>query len=808
VPDRNEDTRDADQGAYLGIKTPLGSDAVTLINLEGEDVLSRCFLYRVTVVTMQTGDAIESLLGQPVTLWLMNTDSERRRPINGHVRRVVALGPSLRGAQQYRLEIVPRLWFLSCTSDCRIFQHQNVPDILQTVFRDQGLTNVEFRINQSDYPALEYCVQYQETALDFVSRLMEHLGLFYWHEHDAGKHQLVIADRNMATDKCSPYSLRITPDNIWGELRSLAIDSAFRPGKWTLNDYDFESPTKLLLVDTPTLANVPRMADHEIYEYPGNFQDPDAGRQLTRLRVEMEEAQYRRVFGSGSCAGFDPGRRFAVEDRAGGMDKAYLLTQVRHRASWAGYEAGNGEDCRYENDYVAIPATVPFRPERSTPRPFVRGTQTATVVGPAGENIYCDAYGRVRVQFHWDRRGRRNENSSCWMRVAQARSGAHYGTLVIPHVGHEVLISFIEGDPDRPLITGTVPNALTMPPVNLPDDKHKTVQRDHGDNKIVMHGKAGKEHLSMSSPRAVNLFASGKAARPLSAAASTVIVAPPSAASGSLTFYANPSQNNGSANATNPAPDDQPGSGSSFQIPVFQDGVGLRELWQEWYGTTQSDAAVSAYYATDADGKAVTPDAGTYGVQDGTVGDSYLNWGSEGRINCLTLGNNNNWVYGNANTWVNGTVNAQINGDSVTTINGKSTTTIGGDSTTVIGTPSDNSVSTTTVWGPSNTRIGGANASTVLGDNTSSVLGSNQSFTVGYNLAIVGGINTSINLFGLFENSLWKITTDGLKFYTAETKLVDLGTELNNKITSIDNKITAIENAEASLHDNVVTIHL
>ncbi|HEY5230716.1 MAG TPA: type VI secretion system tip protein TssI/VgrG, partial [Galbitalea sp.] len=236
----------------LAIDTPLGTDEALLISLEGEDILSRCFQYRVTIETGQTDNAIQSLLGVPVTLWLHNNNRDLRRPIHGHVRRLIGQGRTNRDTRLYQLEVAPRLWFLSCTSDCRIFQNQSIPDILQTIFTDQGLIDVEFRLERADYPAVEYCVQYQETALDFVSRLMEHMGLFFWHEHSADRHVLVIADRNAATGLCQPAEMTVSPISGAGELQSLDVDSTFRPGRWTLNDYDFQSPTKLLRVGAPT----------------------------------------------------------------------------------------------------------------------------------------------------------------------------------------------------------------------------------------------------------------------------------------------------------------------------------------------------------------------------------------------------------------------------------------------------------------------------------------------------------------------------------------------------------------------------
>lgn len=621
-------------GKILSIDTPLGDSAVILTSLDGEDALSRCFLYRIGVVAGRPAAQVESLLGKPVTLWLANLAEERRRPIHGLVRRVLGNGRDAHGNQRYRMEVVPALWFLNCSVDCRIFQHQTLPAIVRSVLAEHGLTDVEFRIVWDQYKEIEYCVQYRESALSFVSRLLEHLGLFYWHEHDADRHLLVIGDRNAATPSCEPPRVDISDDPAKDVVRTIDADHSFRPGKWTLNDYDFEAPAKQLVVDTHTILTVPHMADHEIYEYPGDFRELNAGRDLSRLRVEMEEAQHLRVFGAGQCIGFDPGRRVAIGAISGTQGTGYLLTEVRHRATSPGLESEDSSDHAYSNEFTAIEASLPFRPERSTPKPFMRGPQTATVVGPAGENIHCDKYGRVRVQFHWDRRGKKDERSSCWMRVSQARSGSHYGTLTIPHVGHEVVVSFIDGDPDRPLISGTVANALTMPPVELPADKDKTVQRDHGDNKIVMHGKAGQEYLTVVSPRAMNVFASGRTARPLSASA---------------------------------APGSGPGGGANFDaIDGFKDGEGLRQLRGEWFRQAAGNSV-----DTGVRPPVPTPEP------DGTVTGTYLNWGSAGKINCVVLGNHNLWVGAQANTWVAGDSNTKIKGDNESTIEGGSTTTVG-----------------------------------------------------------------------------------------------------------------------------------
>jgi len=751
-------------GRLLAIDTPLGPDELLLTSLEGEDVLSRCFVYRVAIATQQADDAVQSLLGKPVTLWIGNENDADRRPVHGHVRRVISDGATIQDLGIYHLEVVPRLWFLSCTSDCRIFQGQSIPDILQAIFEGEGLIDFEFRLIRADYPPVDYCVQYQETAFDFVSRLMEHLGLFYWHEHSAGRHLLVIADRNAATAWCDPAEVTISSVSGTGEVQSLRFDCSFRPGRWTLNDYDFQSPTKLLKVDAPTTLNVPRMVNHEMYEFPGKFADQDAGRWLSRRRIELEEAQQHRVFGVGRAAGFDPGRRFKVSLARGRSETSYLVTEVRHHATDPIPEPGTGSP-GYTNDFVAIPAETVFRPERLTPRPFARGVQTATVVGPAGENIWCDPFGRVKVQFHWDRRGQRNDNSSCWMRVAQPRAGSFYGHQVIPHVGHEVLVSFLEGDPDRPLITGTVPNALTMPPMVLPGEKHKTIQRDHGNNKIVMNGKPGQEHLSMVSPRGVNLFASGRTARPLSSGNTST----------TMPFSVSPANNNNTqtvtttstpvtiTNADGSVTNDATitststvtsysvpttGTTGTYNIPVYMDATGLNQLWLNWYGTTQSDID---------DGSNISSTQGTFGEQDGTVTDSYLNWGSEGRINCLVLGNNNLWVNKNSNTWIGGQANTHIEGQVAAQIDDNSTTTYGS--------PVSNNVAVqTTIWGSNNTIIGGANATSVAGDNVTSVVGGNETFVGGLNFSVNLGESLTINILASQTINLLSATSINVGF--------------------------------------------
>jgi type VI secretion system secreted protein VgrG len=745
----------------LSIDTHLGADMLIVTRLEGEDALSRCFRFEITVVSLLDGDdAVETLLGRPVTIWIAPDSPLSRQPINGFVRRVTGDGADRHDNRIYRLEVVPALWFLSQTEDCRIFQNQSVPDILETVLGEHGIRDVAFRIIADEYPSVEYCVQFQESALNFVSRLMEHLGLFYWHEHTAEKHVLVIADHNQAASPCQPPNVTLTTLTMGNALRSMEFESVFRPGKWTLNDYDFESPTKRLLSEEPTTLDVARMKDHEIYQYPGYFKDPDAGRHLTRIRMEQEEARHKRVFGLGNCAGFGPGRQFGVTGGRGDPRAQYLLTEVRHTATSYGVEANESETIGYSNEYSAILATIPFRPERVTPKPLMRGAETATVVGPTGESIHCDQYGRVRVQFHWDRRGRRNDSSSCWVRVAQTRAGSYYGSMVIPHVGHEVIVSFLEGDPDRPLITGNVPNALTMPPMELPTDKHKTIQRDHGDNKIVMNGKSGEEQVSVISPRGVNMFASRHNARPLSSGTYSTYSFP---IAPTQNYAPNAAPTAGNTVALHESIDD---SATSIDIPYYQDKDGLAQLWRAWYGTVKSDID----QATDPTGNAA------YGSQTATTGQdeasSFLNWGSEGKINCLVMDNNNLWVVKNANTWINGQVFTQINGGSDVLIYRYSATTILGDNVT-------------TITGGNETFVGGLNMSVNMVESFTF----NMGFTQTINLAL----SNTVNIGPSITTDVLKLDDTGTRISNSETKIRSILTELHNVSTDLKFAQTHLE---------------
>src|SRR6516162_3085000 len=593
-------TAPSQDGHLLAIETPLGKDVMLLTALDGTETVSRGFVYTIEMLTLASDAEVRTLLGKAVTMCLRNDNATERRPLHGHVRHLTRLTVDVRGYRRWRAEVAPWLWFLTRSVDCRIYQDLTVPEILRSVFDEHGLSHHDFRLG-AQYPKLVFCVQYRESAFAFVSRLMEHVGLFYWFEHHQDRHILVLSDANNNAPFTQPRHVKLSLRPDLGEIQELEHDYTFHTGNWALNDFDFEVPTKNLRTHEPTRLDIEPMKQFETYDYPGSYTVRDHGTGLTRLRMEEEEARHHRILGAGSCVGFDAGKRFTLAvdaEMSEEKPETYLLTELRHSAREPGYFFTSGEPATYSNRFVAIPAETPFRPERLISTPVVQGPQTATVVGPAGENIHTDQYGRVRVLFHWDRRGKRNEHASCWIRVSQQAAGSHWGGLTTPHVGQEVVVSFLEGDPHRPLVTGHVHNGNNMPPLNLPQDKDKTILRDHGDNKLIMHGKAGAQWLSLVSPRAVNLVAMRAPAKPLS-------------------------------------------SGIA-EIDTYNDSDGYGELQYLYDELTN--------HPTDPK---FAPKAGDTKGADQSVGFQYdINSLSEAKINSLSLGNTNTWVGHDMNTWV------------------------------------------------------------------------------------------------------------------------------------------------------------
>jgi len=484
-----------------------GPDQIGVVGVEGTEYMSWPFEYSLDLALRGEADPGD-FIGKTALLSLGGPKTRRR--VHGIVNRFEFVHATAGRLFRYRATLVPRLWILSLRQDSRIFQEKTVPEIIREVLQDAGFAANQFRFaTKRGYKPREYCVQYNESDLNFVSRLMDEEGIFYYFEHDAKDHVLVIGDHpgaNKALEEAViPYREPSGAPPTEEVVEEFRMAEEMRPGRVILNDFNFEKPS-LDLKTPPEEADAFR--EFEVYEQPADYGEGEDGREKARIR--LEELQAGRRTASGRCNTFRlaPGFRFTLEGH--GREECngeYLITGVSNSAfqpqvleEQAGEEAG-----RQESRFRAIPASVPYRPRREVRKIRMPGVQTATVVGPAGEEIYTDRHGRVKVQFHWDRLGRADEKSSCWIRVAQAWAGEGWGAMFIPRIGQEVIVDFIEGDPDRPIITGRVYNAERTPPYKLPEHKTKSTIRSNtskgggSHNELLMEDLAGKTQVVLSS---------------------------------------------------------------------------------------------------------------------------------------------------------------------------------------------------------------------------------------------------------------------------------------------------------------------
>jgi type VI secretion system secreted protein VgrG len=460
----------------LILDTPLGKDVLLLQELTGEEGISRLFTYELNLLAHENDSVVFSdIVGQKVSISLSRPDGSSRH-ISGYVSRFTQGATDDRMFTHYHAQVVPWLWFLTRQADCRIFQNLAVPDIISQVFNLFDFK--DFRLSlKNTYPQLEYCVQYRETSFNFVSRLMEEFGIFYYFDHSTeGKHTMVLADQSNTLPACpsSPISYDTEVGGIYDPeaISDWHVGQEVRTGKYTVTDYNFTTPSTSLLANDPTVVTLSASQPLELFDYPGLHTTKDQGDTVAKTRMQEEEAGYMVVQAASNCRAVMSGYSFVLKNHyRGDQNTNYVVTQVRHYAT-AGQTyttAGTSGGEVYSNHLTCIPASVTYRPPRVTPKPFVQGPQPALVVGKAGEEIWVDKYGRVIVQFYWDRLGKQNENSSCWIRASQPWAGGNWGAMWIPRIGQEVLVSFLEGDPDRPVITGRVYNANQMPPYTLPD---------------------------------------------------------------------------------------------------------------------------------------------------------------------------------------------------------------------------------------------------------------------------------------------------------------------------------------------------
>ncbi len=490
----------------LAIATPLGKDVLLITSMSGTEQLGRPFEYQLELVSEDPQIKYTDIVGQNVTIRL-NLPGDKTRYFNGFVSRFTQT-LYVGGLASYRATVVPWLWFLTRTADCRIFQEMTVPDIIEKVFGDHGFKDFK-RSLSFEYRTWEYCVQYRETDFNFVSRLMEQEGIYYYFEHENGKHFLRLADSAGAHQPYSGYDqIKYHPADAGVSDKEYISDWIVRthlqPGLYSLKDFDFKDTRKNLNARA-IVKREHESSEFEIFDYPGEYTEvkPD-GEDYARKRIEELQAQYEVITAGSDARGICPGFKFTLTDHPrDDQNRKYLITSANYNID-AGefYSGGEGDGgCAYSCSFTAIDAEQPFRSPRITPKPSIPGPQTAMVVGPEKQEISTDKYGRVKVKFHWDHLEEANENSSCWIRVAQVWAGKNWGAMYIPRKGQEVIVEFLEGDPDRPIIIGRVYNDKAMPPYvpktnpTISTLKSNSSKGGEGFNEIRFEDKKGEEQI-------------------------------------------------------------------------------------------------------------------------------------------------------------------------------------------------------------------------------------------------------------------------------------------------------------------------
>ncbi|MCB9891413.1 MAG: type VI secretion system tip protein VgrG [Planctomycetes bacterium] len=508
----------AQEDRALSLDSPL-DDELMLQRIRGREALSELFQYELECFALTDRIDVDALIGQAVTAHVRLGDRPERL-IHGHVVSFTYAGHVNEEERHlYRATIVPFLWFLTRTSDCRIFQGLTIPEIVEEIFREHGFRNVRNALTER-YEPLDYCVQYRESTYDFVARLLEEAGIFTFYEHEPLRHVLVLADSPSTPVPCpdqrrATWAPQESASERRGRIKTMERTASVRSGRYALGDWNYETPSVRL---NPTLDGAQPFTverDAEQYDYPGRFRTVAQGDRVARMMSEEDELQRIVYGGTSTCTGFLPGFTFQLEEHdRRDWNRSYLLTSVTMEASIGDtYRSGaeGRDELVYENTFVAILPELPYRPARRTRKPIVHGSQTAIVVGKDGEEIWTDKLGRVKVLFHWDRRGKGDEHSSCWVRVKQSMAGKGWGSLFLPRVGQEVVVEFLEGDPDRPLITGCVYNAENVPPYGLPKDQTrsgiKTCSSKDGEgfNELRFEDATGKEQVYLHAQRDFDL---------------------------------------------------------------------------------------------------------------------------------------------------------------------------------------------------------------------------------------------------------------------------------------------------------------
>ncbi len=484
------------------LETPFGKDVLVLVSLEARERISEVFDFDIEAASSEAALDFDKALGKNCCV-TYRTHKGVERHYNGILTGAEWLGKRV-GLHHYRLRLQPWFALLGYTANCRFFQQMSVTDIIRKVFSESGFSDFIFKTSES-YEKIEYCVQYRETNFAFVCRLMERYGIYYFFEHSKDKHEMVLADgrsSHQPVKGLASVPIRHANGNTFRDEQYLSgwkPTRRFETGKVSLNDYDYLKPNAQLLAESSQPGGYTK-GDLELYDYHADYDERGKGEKFAKIRLEsMQSFDFRRE-GSGDAPALLPGGLVTLSDhQEGGENRQYLVVSCHHTLRAELYTSGSGgsTDAGYEGHYLFQPSDRTYRAPLRTPKPVISGLQTAKVVGKEGEEIDVDEHGRILVQFHWDR----DKKQSRRVRVAQTWAGSKWGGIVIPRIGMEVVVEFVEGDPDYPVVTGTVYNGQNRPPFPLPEDKtisgvkSRSSKSDNGYNELIFEDKVDQEKI-------------------------------------------------------------------------------------------------------------------------------------------------------------------------------------------------------------------------------------------------------------------------------------------------------------------------
>ncbi|NTE86357.1 type VI secretion system tip protein TssI/VgrG [Agrobacterium rubi] len=506
----------------LKVKSPLGEDQLLPERMSINEGVSQLFEIQLNVRAKKEAVKPEELIGRliDVSVEVQQGDGEEgsavRRPFNGLVTDLHEGPPITRGLRSYAMTIRPQMWLLSRRSDCRIWLNKTSIDIVETLFSEHGIPAPDTSGIIKPPPAQEYSVQFNELDLDYLLRRFQEDGLFYWFSHEDGSHKLHVADTANGWLGPSPSAqgegrVRLAQGSSdRNHINDWARRFSYVPGQRAGADWNFETPGMVPGTMTPSLVQMPDATKRELYEYPARIKTVEEAERAQKLRAQSIEADHDRVFGASTSRILEAGRRFTPYEEAHPEHEyeEHVIIRASHTIVDRSYETNSNEP-EYRNQFEAIPARVPLTPHRTTKRPKIEGTQVAIVAGPEGEEIHPDQYGRIKLWFPWDRKAKKDGTDTCWVRVAQNWAGSTWGGQIIPRIGMEVMVAFVDGDPDRPLVTGVVPNARQTVPYDLPANKTRSTFRTNthkgiGFNELRFEDAADNEEVFLHAQKDTN----------------------------------------------------------------------------------------------------------------------------------------------------------------------------------------------------------------------------------------------------------------------------------------------------------------